>query len=146
MTVMSGQTDGPSQPTNRTAIPPVATAGDVDEHLSPVLHWLRDAALAVPVVLVALLLAGALSGRRGSDVRLLTARALAVSAGLAVASPAHGLLFDEGVASLSEMARVFTLVLPFVSGTLVAVAFAGAAASALLRATSASCAGERSWS
>jgi hypothetical protein len=133
MTLMSGQTDGPSQPTNRTETAPVAAASGVDEGLSPVLHWLRDAALAVPVVLLALLLAGAAAGRRRSDVRLLATRALTVSAGLALASPAHGLLFDEGVASLTEVARVFTLVLPFVAGTLVAAAVLAAVAPALRR-------------
>jgi hypothetical protein len=134
MTIMSGQTDGPSQPTNRVAEPAGATSG-AGQAGSPLLHWVRDALLAVPVALGALLLAGGLArrGRRQSQTRLLAIRSLTVSAGLALASPAHGLLFDEGVASLTEMARVFALVLPFVAATLLAVAGAGAAGAALLR-------------
>jgi hypothetical protein len=123
MTMMSGQTDGPSQPTNRQAEPSVASTSSTGQPQSPVLHWLRDFVLATPAVLLALVLVGGLvRGRRASAAAVGAARAVTVSGALALASPAHGVLFGEGVAGLREMARVFLLALPFTAGALLAVA------------------------
>ena len=140
MTIMSGQMDGPSKPTNRealTAVPTAsATAGAAAQSgLSPLRHWLRDSVLAVPPVLLALLLVAALRRRvrvswRGTSTTG-AAQAVAVSGALALASPAHGLLFGEGVASLREVVRVFLIVLPFTSFALLAVAALAGVAGAL---------------
>jgi hypothetical protein len=51
MTIISGQTDGPSVPTNREIA--VATPAAESSGPSFLVHWLRDSVLAVPVVLAA---------------------------------------------------------------------------------------------
>ena len=136
MTIMSGQMDGPSQPTNREASTASATASAAAQSgLSPAMHWLRDSVLAVPAVLLALLLVAALSRRvrlswRGRSTTG-ASQAVTVSGALALASPAHGLLFGEGVASLREVVRVFLIVLPFTSFALLAVAALAGVAGAL---------------
>jgi hypothetical protein len=134
MTMLSGQPDGPSLPTNREAAPAAAAAV---EH--PLTHWARDAALAVPVVLLALVLAAAAvrklearSGRRQASAWLV-ARAVAVSAALAAASPGHALLFGEGEASLVHAGRVFLLALPLTVGALLVLALVAGAGRALRR-------------
>lgn len=89
-------------------------------------HWVRDSVLALPVVLVGLVLAAAVARRlpghrhRSAEV-LLASRALCVAGALALASPAHALLFDEGDPSRVGVLRVLVLTLPLTFGTLVVV-------------------------
>ncbi|MHA7220320.1 multicopper oxidase domain-containing protein [Arthrobacter sp. MDT1-48-3] len=117
MAIQSGQMDGPSLPTNAGATTDVATVqassaakGHHDlAGMSAVKHWLRDATLAVPVVLLALLLGGVVSAAlarrivavdwlRSSALASAEGRGIVAAAGLAIASPGHGLLFEAPAA------------------------------------------------
>ncbi|MCA2211409.1 multicopper oxidase domain-containing protein [Jidongwangia harbinensis] len=156
MAIVSGQMDGPSAPTNG-APAQHRTAGTHDGPGSGAAPWWRDAALAVPVIFVALLLtaalAGALTRARGRRWRLTeepdvpetrvrpafggpwwTAAGRAVAAGLAlaVAAPGHGVLFGEPAGSVEAyVLRVLLLCLPVTGAVALAAPFLARAARAV---------------
>jgi hypothetical protein len=140
MALVSGQPEGPSLPTNRppeaaTVTSPVADSGSGSTR-SSVGHTLRDGVLALPLVAVALLVAGAaVAGvrRRLAPSRpLLAAGAVglaqgaAASAALALASPAHAVFGPQAPTPVATaVAEVLLVTLPLTVALAVAAALFG---------------------